>query len=188
MWQGVMSFESSGDVIGVKPLSENSVLLNKEHGWSENADSHSYAWKIMGRNTDSVTVHPVKKVKVEGENSHQFILHNGWGRWIVQMNDKKGQDISSFKAFKFALRSSDAAMWDDFSVFIDDKNGSEVKVLMDDVGFKADGKWHWCTIQIPALKAAGLDISKVEKLFQISWGGGVKSGHEFFLDHLHLVK
>jgi len=173
-------------VKGIKPFYESKDFFNKKIGWNKDSDSQLYAWKMKGTNKESASIHKVANTKVEGLNAHQFILHSSWSRFILEM--KNSVDLSEYKLLKFSAKSNDAANWEDFAFVAEDEKGSELEILLDEIGFKADGKWHECTIQIQALKAAGIDVSRLKKLLQISWQGGVKVGHSFYLDNVHLVK
>lgn len=60
------------------------------------------------------------------------------------------------------------------------------KANMQSLGFKPDGKWHRCSINLDAVKKSGVDLKKVRTLFAIGWEAGVSNGEYFKLDDLYV--
>ena len=108
------------------------------------------------------------KHKIEGKLSYRFTLRNGWSRWVMAMNGEKTLDFSKFKKLRFALSSRNAVKWDNFAVILEDNKGVFSKIPVKDLGFKADGQWHWCTIDLETLEKTGINIKKISKPFQIA--------------------
>ena len=57
---------------------------------------------------------------------------------------------------------------------------------MSSLGFKADGQWHDCEIDLEDVKKSGVDLTQIRTLFSIGWEGGVRSGQYYKLDNLYL--
>ena len=157
-------------------------FLNKKLGWGKDCDTQEFSWD------NSATVKYDGSHKVEGASSYRFTLKKGWSRWLMVLKDKNTLDFSPYSALKFAISSKDAAKWDAFSAIIQDSKGNYTSIPLKDVGFKPDGNFHWIRLDIAALKKGGIDVSSINTLLQISWGGGVERDHSFNLDGLHVVK
>ncbi|MEM7474657.1 MAG: hypothetical protein AAF483_06670, partial [Planctomycetota bacterium] len=173
--------------VGIHHFSELPTAVNKKCGWEKGADSRCYAWKSGGR--ESVEMVFQKQGAFEGEVAHKFILRSGWSRWLLEMDPDYGAgvaDLSEFKVLRFALKSQDAKDWESFRVIIESNNGKYFGTSMHSIGFKPDGKWHLCSIDLSEVKRSGVDLSKIKTLFAVAWEGGVSSGEYFMLDDLHL--
>ncbi|MDP6634210.1 MAG: glycoside hydrolase family 16 protein [Phycisphaerae bacterium] len=185
----VASEPYKGKKVGIHHFSEYPKSVNKKCGWDAGSDSQSYAWKPQGRSKESAAMIADFKDKLEGQLSYKFVLNHGWSRWVVEMNPKYGSgtaDISKFKKMGFAVKSKDAAGWDSFKVFIADSNDKSYEASLASLGFKPDGKWHRCTIDLNDVKKSGVDPAKIKVLFSVGWGGGVSNGHYFKIDDLYL--
>ncbi|MHC4250582.1 MAG: glycoside hydrolase family 16 protein [Planctomycetota bacterium] len=177
----------ASETVGIHYMSEHPDKINRRGGWEADCDSQCYAWKPEGKDTESASVVADTEDKTEGTLSYRFTLNHGWSRWVLEMKDGRTVDYSRFDRLAFDLKSSEAKYWDSFSVIIEGDGGQFEKPITE-LGFAADGNWHRCTVPIGAIAAAGVDTKRINKLFQIAWGGGVMDGHELKLDNLHLQK
>ena len=178
-----------GNRVGIQGFSERKKTLNKKCGWDKDSDSRSYAWKPQGSSDPAADMFTIRDDKIEGEEAYRFVLRQGWSRWVVEMNPGFNEgvaDLSGFKKMGFAIKSKDAKRFDSFQVIIDDANGESFKTAVSNHGFRPDGDWHRCTIDLKDIQASGLDLKRVKTLFAISWGGGVRAGDSFKLDDLFL--
>jgi len=177
-----------GKKVGIRHFSEYPKAVNKKCGWESGSDSYSYAWKPPGSGKPSAKMIGDFDDKTEGQLSYKFVLNHGWSRWEVVMDPKYGKgvaDLTKYSKMAFSMKSKDASSWDSFHVVISSA-GKSYKVELADIGFKADGKWHKCTIDLNKLQEAGVDISQIKTLFAIGWGGGIRNGQFFKLDDLHV--
>ena len=94
--------------------------------------------------------------------------------------------FSGFEKMGFAIKSRDAVRWESFRVIIDDANGNSYQAPLNSIGFKPDGNWHRCTVDLYDVKMSGVDLTKIKTLFSIGWEGGVSNGQYFKLDELYL--
>ena len=178
-----------GKKVGIHHFSEYPKTVNKRCHWDDGSDSRCYAWTPQGRGKESAAMIADYKDKFEGSVSYKFVLNHGWSRWVIEMNPKYGSgtaDISKFKKMGFAMKSADAAQWDSFKIVIADAAGKTHEAQLKSLGFKPDGKWHNCSIDLSAVKKSGVDLTKLKLLFSVDWGGGVSNGHYFKLDDLHV--
>ena len=95
-------------------------------------------------------------------------------------------DLSDFKTMGFAIKSRDAKGWEDFRVIIASRDGKTYEANMSSLGFKPDGEWHSCKIELSDVKRSGVDLSKIGTLFSVAWEGGVRDGQFYKLDDLYL--
>ena len=170
-------------------FSERPKTINKKCSWENGADSHCYAWKPPGSTRESAEMVDDHVDKVEGEVSYKFVLHHGWSRWVLEMDPSYGTgvaDLSEFQTLGFAIKSSDARGWEKFRVIIGSSDGESYEALLTSLGFKPDGKWHQCQIDLKDVEKSGVDLSKIKTLFSIGWEGGVSDGQSYNLDDLHL--
>jgi len=180
----------TGKKVGIHHFSELPRTVNKRCSWTETgADSRCYAWKPPGMNRESAEMTDDSGDRVEGKVSYKFVLNHGWSRWIVEMDPKYGDGVADFSGFEkmgFAIKSKDAAQWESFRVIIESTNGKSYEAPMESIGFKPDGEWHRCTVNLSDVKKAGVDLTKIKTLFAVGWEGGVSNGQYFKLDDLHL--
>ncbi|MEE2642661.1 MAG: glycoside hydrolase family 16 protein [Planctomycetota bacterium] len=179
----------TGKKVGIHHFSERPKTLNKKCGWEKGSDSRCYAWKQKGTDRESAEMMIDYQDKVEGNASYRFVLKNGWSRWQLEMNPDYGTgvaDISAFQTMGFDLKSKDAETWEKFRVIIQSKNGKSYEANLAKLGFRADGKWHSCRIDLEEAKKRGVDLTQVSTLFAIAWEGGVRSGQSYHLDDLYL--
>ena len=95
-------------------------------------------------------------------------------------------DFSDFEKMGFAMKSKDASNWEKFRVIIESANGKAFEAPLTSLGFKPDGQWHRCQIDLNDVKKGGVDLTKIKTLFAIGWEGGVSAGQYYMLDDLHL--
>ena len=179
----------TGTKVGVHHFSERPKTINKKCSWENGADSHCYAWKPPGSTRESAEMVDDHVDKVEGDVSYKFVLHHGWSRWVLEMDPSYGTgvaDLSEFQTLGFAIKSSDARGWEKFRVIIGSSDGESYEALLTSLGFKPDGKWHQCQIDLKDVEKSGVDLSKIKTLFSIGWEGGVSDGQSYNLDDLHL--
>jgi hypothetical protein len=180
-----------GGKVGVHYFSEHAEKINTKCSWDAGSDSRCYAWKPRGSQRESVVVKGDTKDFVEGRESMCFVINSGESRWVLEMDPKVGTgtvDLSRFKRMGLSLKSEAAADWSDFSIVIASKGGKSYTVPVAKIGFKPDGKWHACSIDLADVAAAGVDLARVDKIIQLVWGGGVEDGDTFKLDDLHFAE
>ena len=95
-------------------------------------------------------------------------------------------DFSGYEKMAFAIKSGDASGWEKFRVIIESSDGKSYEASMTSLGFKPDGKWHRCQIDLKDVEKSGVDLSKIKTLFSIGWEGGVSNGQYYKLDDLYL--
>ena len=179
----------TGKKIGIHHFSELPKTINKKCGWANGADSRCYAWKPPGSGRESAEMMDDFNDKVEGKLSYKFVLNSGWSRWTIEMDPNYGEgvaDLSDFKTMGFAIKSGDAKGWEDFRVIIASRDGKTYEANMSSLGFKPDGEWHSCKIELSDVKRSGVDLSKIGTLFSVAWEGGVRDGQFYKLDDLYL--
>ena len=179
----------TGKRVGIHYFSEYPKTINKRCGWEPGCDSRSYAWKPEGSNRESADLVDDAEDKLEGTTSYKFVLNCGWSRWLVEMDPKYGSGVADYSGFEkigFSMKSRDTGSWESFEVLIESSDGESYKAPVTSLGFKPDGEWHDCTIELADVKKAGVDLKKIRVLFALSWGGGVSNGDSFKLDDLHL--
>ena len=179
----------TGSRVGIHHFSELPKTVNKKCSWESGADSHCYAWKPEGSSRESAEMIADYDDRLEGEVSYRFVLNHGWSRWVLEMDPKYGEgvaDFSGFRKMEFGLKSKDARDWESFRVIIASANGKSYKATMQSLGFKPDGKWHRCSIDLADVRKSGVDLTKIRTMFSIGWEGGVSSGESFKLDDLYL--
>ena len=179
----------TGPRVGIHHFSELPKTVNKKCSWENGADSRCYAWKPPGRTQESAKMVDDFEDKVEGELSYKFVLNYGWSRWVLEMDPKYGDgvaDVSNFKTMGFAIKSEDASKWENFRVIIGSRDGKSFEAPLSSLGFKPDGQWHRCQLDLNDVKKSGVDLSKITTLFSIAWEGGVSNGQYYKLDNLYL--
>lgn len=179
----------TGKKVGIHHFSEYPKSINKRCGWEAGCDSRSYAWKPRGSNRESAEMIDDKDDKLEGSTSYKFVLNHGWSRWVIEMDPHYGSgvaDYSKYEKLGFAIKSKDAGRWDSFTVIIESSDGKSFETPVKSLGFKPDGRWHLCTIDLKDVKKSGVDLEKIKSLFAIGWGGGVRNGDSFKIDDLHV--
>jgi beta-glucanase (GH16 family) len=181
----------TGRNVGIHHFSEYPRSVNKRCGWEKGCDSRSYAWKPPGSNRESATMVDDGGDKLEGDISYKFMINHGWSRWVVEMDPKYGSGVADFSKFTklgFAMKSADAGDWDSFAIIIQDADGKSHEAPLDSLGFKTDGEWHNCTVDLGDVAKSGVDLTRISVPFSVAWGGGVANGDWFKLDDLHLVE
>jgi hypothetical protein len=160
--------------------------ITRNTGWDAGCDSRSYTWKNQD-GVEAATVEATTDDKVEGNISHRFTLKSGWSRWILEMNPdvKRPADLSAYKTMVLSVKSESAKNFDSFSVMVGDAK-NQYEAQLSSIGFKPDGAWHQCTIDLSAVAKAGVDLKQVTSLLMIGWGGGVSEGDQFWLDDVRL--
>lgn len=179
----------TGKKIGIHHFSELPKTVNKKCSWESGADSRCYSWKPEGSSRESVEMIADYDDKLEGEVSYKFVINHGWSRWILEMDPKYGDgvaDFSNFKKMEFGLKSKDASDWESFRIIIESANGKSYKANMQSLGFKPDGEWHRCSIDLGDVRNSGVDLATIRTMFSIAWEGGVSNGEYFKLDDLYL--
>ena len=179
----------TGKRVGIHHFSELPKSINKKCSWTNGADSRCYAWTPPGGTRESAEMVDDFDDKIEGELSYKFVLNHGWSRWTLEMDANYGAgvaDLSDFQTMGFALKSKDAGDWEDFRVIIQSSDGESYTANMSSLGFKADGQWHDCEIDLEDVKKSGVDLTQIRTLFSIGWEGGVRSGQYYKLDNLYL--
>ncbi len=179
----------TGRRVGIHHFSELPKTVNKKCGWENGADSRCYAWKPPGSTRESAEMVDDYEDKVEGELSYKFVLNRGWSRWVLEMDPKYGDGVADFSGFKtmgFAVKSRDAGRWEKFRVIIGSSDGKSFEAPLSSLGFKPDGRWHRCQIDLNDVKKGGVDLTKIRTLFSIGWEGGVSNGQYYKLDNLYL--
>jgi hypothetical protein len=86
----------------------------------------------------------------------------------------------------FAIQSKDAVKWESFRVIIESADGRGYEAPLTSLGFKPDGQWHRCAIDLSKVKQSGVDLTKIRVLFAIAWEAGVNHGDYFKLDDVYL--
>ena len=112
--------------------------------------------------------------KLEGDVSYKFILNNGWSRWLLEMNPKFGSgfaDLSSFKKMAFAMKSKDASKWDAFDIVIESTGEKSYKVSLKSLGFRPDGQWHRCVIDLNDVAKSGVASGRPGVAGRAGWAG-----------------
>jgi beta-glucanase (GH16 family) len=178
----------TGKKVGIRHFSELPRSVNKKCDWEDGGDSRCYAWTPRGNSRESAEMTAVYDDKVEGAVSYKFVLNHGWSRWLIEMNPSHGTgvaDLSVYKKMGFAMKSSDPQNWDSFRIVIQSRDGQECELPLRSLGFKADGKWHRCVIDLGEVRKEGVDLKKISTVFSVAWGG-VKSGQSFKLDDLYV--
>ena len=178
-----------GKRVGIHHFSELPKTVNKKCSWEKGADSRCYAWKPPGSTREAAQMSDDHQDKVEGELSYKFVLNHGWSRWVLEMDPEYGDgvaDLSEFETMGFAMKSKDAAAWEKFRVIIDDAKGNSYEAPLASLGFKPDGKWHRCQIDLSEVKKRGVDLTQIKTLFAVGWEGGVRSGQFYRLDDLYV--
>ena len=180
----------TGKKVGIHHFSELPKTVNKRCSWeAPGADSRCYAWKPPGRTKESAEMIVDYEDKVEGKVSYKFTLNHSWSRWILEMDPKYGKGVADFSPFEkmgFAVKSKHAANWEDFRVIIESNDGQSYEAPLSSIGFKPDGQWHRCEVNLEDVKKSGVDLTKIKTLFAIGWKGGVSNGQYYRLDDLHL--
>lgn len=180
----------TGKKVGIHHFSELPKTVNKRCSWeAPGADSRCYAWKPPGRTKESAEMIVDYEDKVEGKVSYKFTLNHSWSRWILEMDPKYGKGVADFSPFEkmgFAVKSKHAANWEDFRVIIESNDGQSYEAPLSSIGFKPDGQWHRCEVNLEDVKKSGVDLTKIKTLFAIGWEGGVSNGQYYRLDDLHL--
>lgn len=179
----------TGKKVGIHHFSELPKTVNKKCSWDAGADSRCYSWKPNGSNRESAEMIPDYDDTLEGQVAYKFVLNSGWSRWLLEMDPKYGEgvaDLSGFKKMEFGLKSKDAVGWESFRVFIESTNGRFWTGDMQSLGFKPDGEWHRCSIDLNEVKKSGVDLTRITTLFAIDWAGGVSNGEYFKLDDLYV--
>ena len=179
----------TGKKVGIHHFSERPKTVNKKCSWENGADSRCYAWKQPGGTRESAEMVDDYGDKVEGEVSYKFVLNHGWSRWVLEMDPSYGTGIADFSGFEkmgFAIKSTDASGWEKFRVIIASSDGKSYEASLTSLGFKPDGKWHRCQIDLKDVKKSGVDLTRIRTLFSIGWEGGVSSGQYYKLDDLYL--
>ncbi|MHC4198634.1 MAG: discoidin domain-containing protein, partial [Planctomycetota bacterium] len=180
-----------GKKVGVHYFSEHAEKINTKCSWDAGSDSRCYAWKPQGSQRESAIVKGDTKDFVEGRSSICFVINSAQSRWVLEMDPKVGAgtvDLSRFKRMGLSLKSDAATGWSDFSIIIASKDGKSYSVPAAKTGFKPDGKWHACSIDLADVAAAGVDLARVDKIIQLAWGDGVEDGDTFKLDDLHFAE
>lgn len=179
----------TGKKVGIHHFSEYPKSINKRCGWDTGCDSHSYAWKPQGSNRESADMIADEDDKLEGDLSYRFVLNHGWSRWVVEMDPKYGSGVANYSKYEtlgFGIKSTDAARWDSFTVIIESADGKSFETPLRSLGFKSDGQWHRCAINLKDVKKSGVDLENIKVLFAIGWGGGVGNGDSFKIDDLYV--
>ena len=179
----------TGNKVGIHHFSELPKTINKKCSWENGSDSRCYAWKPPGSVRESAEMTADYDDKLEGEISYKFVINHGWSRWLIEMDPKYGAGVADFSAFKkmgFAIKSSDADRWEKFRVIIESANGKSYEASLASLGFKPDGQWHRCQIDLNQIARSGVDLTKIKTLFSVGWEGGVNNGQYFKLDDLYL--
>lgn len=179
----------TGKRVGIHHFSELPKTVNKKCSWENGADSRCYAWKPPGSNRESAEMIADYDDKLEGTTSYKFVLNHGWSRWVLEMDPNYGDgvaDFSNFEKMGVAIKSTDAAHWEDFRVIISSSDGQSYEAPLASLGFQPDGEWHRCHIDLNDVKKSGVDLTKIKTLFAIGWEGGVISGQSYKLDDLYL--
>ena len=178
----------AADKVGIHRFCERTPKINKKCGWEKGCDSRDYIWKADWAKEKGAKVVADKEDKVEGKLSHVFKINYEFSRFVLEMNPKVKTgtvDFSPYSSLRFSLKSSDAKNWGEFQVILEDKSGKSYAADIYKTGFKGDGEWHKCAVD---LKSTGLDLTKMFRIFQINWGKGAKKGTSFKLDDVHLSK
>lgn len=179
----------TGKKVGIHHFSELPKTVNKKCSWESGADSRCYAWTPKGSSRESAEMIADYDDKLEGEVSYKFVLNHAWSRWVLEMDPKYGDGVADFSGFnkmEFGLKSKDARDWESFRVIIESANGKSHMATMQSLGFKPDGEWHRCSIDLDDVKKSGVDVAKIRTMFSIGWEGGVGNGEYFKLDDLYL--
>ena len=179
----------AGKKVGIHHFSELPKTVNKKCSWENGGDSRCYAWKPPGSSRESAKMFNDHDDKIEGELSHKFVLNHSWSRWVIEMDPNNGDgfaDFSEFQRMGFAIKSKDASNWEKFRVIIASSDGQSYEASLASLGFKPDGKWHRCSIDLNDVKNSGVALSRIGTLFAVGWEGGVRNGDYFKLDDLYL--
>ena len=67
------------------------------------------------------------------------------------------------------MKSKDASKWEKFRVIIASTNGKAYEAPLTSLGFKPDGRWHRCRIDLKDVKDSGVDLTRIKTLFAIGW-------------------
>ena len=73
-----------------------------------------------------------------------------------------------------------------FRIIIESADGRSYEAPLTSLGFKPDGEWHRCTIDLSKVEQRGVDLTKIKVLLAIAWEGGVNNGDYFKLDDVYL--
>ncbi len=179
----------TGKKVGIHHFSEYPKSINKKCGWESGCDSYSYAWKPQGSDRESAEMIADYDDKLEGELSYKLVLNHGWSRWVVEMDPKYGDGVANYSDFEklgFGIQSKDADNWESFRIIIESADGRSYEAPLTSLGFKPDGEWHRCTIDLSKVEQRGVDLTKIKVLLAIAWEGGVNNGDYFKLDDVYL--
>ena len=178
----------AGKRVGIHHFSELPRSVNKKCTWEVGGDSRCYAWTPPGKSRESAEMIADYDDKVEGSMSYKFVVNHGWSRWVVEMNPDHGNgvaDLSGYKKMGFAMKSADPLNLGSFRVVIQSRDGKQCGFSLDSLGFKADGKWHHCVIDLGVIGEKGVDLKQISTLFSFAWEG-IEGGHSFKLDDLYV--